>query len=62
MRTRDIPRRNYQDMLEANYYISNVEPTRVKEALLDPDWILAMQKELHQFKKNDFWTLVPRPK
>ncbi|BBH07107.1 Leucine-rich repeat protein kinase family protein [Prunus dulcis] len=34
----------------------------VTDALADNDWILAMQEELNQFKRNDVWYLVPRPK
>jgi hypothetical protein len=34
----------------------------IEEALLDPDWVLAMQEELNNFKRNEVWTLVPRPK
>ncbi len=26
------------------------------------DWVLAMQEELNNFKRNEVWTLVPRPK
>jgi hypothetical protein len=26
--------------------------------LLDPDWVLAMQEELNNFKRNEVWTLV----
>jgi hypothetical protein len=43
-------------------FVSSIEPFRVEEALLDPDWVLAMQKELNNFKRNEVWTLVPRPK
>ena len=43
-------------------FVSSIEPFRVEEALLDPDWVLAMQEELNNFKRNEFWTLVPRPK
>ncbi|CAL8113462.1 unnamed protein product [Prunus armeniaca] len=39
-----------------------VEPKSVIDALADNDWILAMQEELNQFKRNDVWYLVPRPK
>jgi hypothetical protein len=35
---------------------------RVEEALQDPDWVLAMQEELNNFKRNEVWSLVPRPK
>jgi hypothetical protein len=43
-------------------FVSSIEPFRVEEALLDPDWVLAMQKKLNNFKRNEVWTLVPRPK
>ena len=38
-----------------------IEPTKVDEALTDDGWILAMQDELNQFKRNDVWNLVPKP-
>jgi len=38
-----------------------IEPTTVDEALADDGWILAMQDELNQFKRNDVWDLVPKP-
>jgi hypothetical protein len=43
-------------------FVSYIEPFGVEEALLDPDWVLAMQEELNNFKRNEVWTLVPRPK
>jgi hypothetical protein len=43
-------------------FVSSIEPFRVEEALLDLDWVLAMQEELNNFKRNEVWTLVPRPK
>ncbi|XP_016497534.1 putative mitochondrial protein AtMg00820 [Nicotiana tabacum] len=33
----------------------------IKELLKDDDWITAMQEELHRFKRNKVWHLVPRP-
>jgi hypothetical protein len=30
--------------------------------LQDPDWVLAMQEELNNFKRNEVLSLVPRPK
>jgi hypothetical protein len=42
-------------------FVSSIEPFRVEEALLDL-WVLAMQEELNNFKRNEVWTLVPRPK
>jgi hypothetical protein len=38
-------------------FVSSIEPFRV-----DPDSVLAMQKELNNFKRNEVWSLVPRPK
>jgi hypothetical protein len=43
-------------------FVSSIEPFRVEEVLLDPDWVLVMQEELNNFKRNEVWTLVPRPK
>ncbi|XP_074576648.1 uncharacterized protein LOC141833162 [Curcuma longa] len=41
--------------------ISQFEPKTIDEALIDTDWILAMQEELNQFERSDVWELVPRP-
>jgi hypothetical protein len=43
-------------------FVSSIEPFRVEEALQDPDWVLAMQEELNNFKRNKVWSLVPHPK
>jgi hypothetical protein len=40
-------------------FVSFIEPFRVEEALQDPDWVLAMQEELNNFKRNKVWSLVP---
>ncbi|CAM8947603.1 unnamed protein product [Rhodiola kirilowii] len=44
-----------------NAFVSLIEPKTVQEGLKDPDWIQAMQDELHQFERNKVWRLVPRP-
>ena len=36
-----------------SYYLSQVEPTKVEEALQDESWVEAMHDELLQFQKND---------
>jgi len=41
--------------------LSVIEPTTVDEVLADDGWILAMQDELNQFKRNDVWELIPMP-
>ncbi|KAJ9544590.1 hypothetical protein OSB04_024297 [Centaurea solstitialis] len=50
----------------ANYclyksFLSKIEPKNVSQALDDSDWLLAMQDELLQFKRNKVYHLVPRP-
>jgi hypothetical protein len=46
-----------------NYsFISSFEPFKVEDALRDPDWVVATQEELNNFKRNEVWSLVKRPK
>ena len=42
-------------------FVSITDPTKVDEAFLEPEWIQAMQEELHQFELNNVWELVKRP-
>jgi hypothetical protein len=39
-----------------------MEPFKVEDALRDLDWVVAMQEELNNFKRNEVWSLVERPK
>ena len=34
-------------------YLSQVELTKVEDALQDESWVEAMHDELHQFQRND---------
>jgi hypothetical protein len=43
-------------------FVSSIDSFRVEEALLDLDWVLAMQEELNNFKRNEVWSLVPCPR
>jgi hypothetical protein len=43
-------------------FISSFEPFKVEDALRDPNWVVAMQEELNNFKHNEVWSLVERPK
>ncbi|KAA0035442.1 putative mitochondrial protein [Cucumis melo var. makuwa] len=53
---------DYAKMIANNVcFTSFIEPTSVVEALKDEDWIKPMQEELHQFERNQFWELIPRP-
>ncbi|KAJ9545588.1 hypothetical protein OSB04_025295 [Centaurea solstitialis] len=49
---------------ECNFsvFLSNIEPTRVFDALQDSDWVTAMQEELNQFEALKVWRLVKLPK
>jgi len=42
-------------------FVSEIEPKTIEEALTDDDWIIVMEEELHQFTKNNDWTIVPKP-
>jgi hypothetical protein len=42
--------------------VFSIEPLKVEEVLKDPGWVMAMQEELNNLKRNEVWSLVPRPK
>jgi len=42
-------------------FISSIEPLKVEKALEDVDWVNAMHEELHNFERNEVWTLVEKP-
>ncbi|KAI5421883.1 hypothetical protein KIW84_045360 [Lathyrus oleraceus] len=54
-------RLNLKDACLNMDFVSQIEPSKVDEALGDDQWIIAMQEELNQFKRNQVWELVPRP-
>jgi hypothetical protein len=43
-------------------FVSSFEPFKVEDALHDLDWVVDMQEELNNFKRNEVWSLVERPK
>jgi hypothetical protein len=46
-----------------NYlFVSSFEPFKVDDTLRDPDWVVAMQEKLNNFKHNEVWSLEERPK
>jgi len=55
-------RKSTQEECLYSSFLSKEEPKKVEEALLDSDWILAMQEELNQFKRNKVWKLLPKHK
>ena len=62
--TQGIMTRSKQTSLycEHSSFVSIIEPTKVEEALNDPDWVNAMHEELNNFTRNEVWTLEERPK
>jgi hypothetical protein len=44
------------------FFCVNEEPKDIDKALRDPDWVNAMHEELNNFKRNEVWKLVERPK
>ena len=40
-------------------FLSQNKPKNIDEALLDPDWIVAMQEELNQFERKKFGSRFP---
>jgi hypothetical protein len=34
----------------------------MEDALRDSDWVVAMQEELNNFKMNEVWSLIEKPK
>ncbi|KAL8098811.1 hypothetical protein AgCh_031512 [Apium graveolens] len=54
-------RSQVQNIVNHLSFLSQIEPKTAKEALLDEDWISAMQEELLQFSRSKVWELVPKP-
>ncbi|TYK11800.1 gag-pol polyprotein [Cucumis melo var. makuwa] len=59
--TRKKEKVDYSKMIADLCYTSTIEPSTVIVALKDEYWINAMQEELLQFRRNNVWTLVPKP-
>ncbi|GAU28621.1 hypothetical protein TSUD_55650 [Trifolium subterraneum] len=57
-----ITTRRSNELVANSCFVSKIEPKNVKEALTVEFWINAMQEELNEFKRNEVWDLVPRPK
>ncbi|GJT19101.1 hypothetical protein Tco_0877807 [Tanacetum coccineum] len=56
-------RTNHKDFQNClfTYFLSQMEPKKVTQALDDESWVEAMQEELLQFKLLNVWTLVDLP-
>jgi hypothetical protein len=45
--------------LKPKVFLAHSEPSSVKQALADPQWLQAMQCEYSALMKNATWSLVP---
>jgi hypothetical protein len=54
------PSNEVANQVSYSCYLAQTESKKVDEALQDESWITTMHEELHQFTRNDVWTLVPR--
>ena len=56
-------RSHFRNIIEQDHmaFISKLEPKILEEALNDNSWIETMHDELHQFERNNVWSLVPKP-
>ena len=43
-------------------FVLQVKPKNIQEALIDDYWVMAMHKELNQFKSNNIRTLSAKTK
>ncbi|KAA0047418.1 flocculation protein FLO11-like [Cucumis melo var. makuwa] len=50
--TRKKTRQDYANMIAKVCFSSTIEPSNIREALQENQWIEAMQEELHQFERN----------
>ncbi|KAJ9556147.1 hypothetical protein OSB04_010761 [Centaurea solstitialis] len=55
----DLSQLNHLPLHSALY--ATTDPTSFKTAERDPKWVRAMQQELDALRKNNTWSLVPRP-
>ena len=54
-------RHSLKDLCNNMAFVSMIEPKNIKEAIVDDNWIIAMQEELNQFERNNVWKLVEKP-
>ena len=47
--------------MQQSSFISQIEPKKLNDAIVDENWVIVMQEELNQFERNEVWELVPRP-
>jgi hypothetical protein len=43
-------------------FVSSLEPSKVEDVLHDLNWVVTMEEELNNLKRNEVWSLVERSK
>ncbi|GJV15598.1 retrovirus-related pol polyprotein from transposon TNT 1-94 [Tanacetum coccineum] len=59
-RVRDSEATSAHECLYVNF-LFQIKQKKVIKALEEEEWVIAMQEELNQFKRNKVWTFVPTP-
>lgn len=60
--TRQKDHIDYSKVLGFTYFVFNIEPNNVQEALQEDYWVNAMMDELNLFERNEVSTFVEIPK
>ena len=50
-----------RNLVAYSKFIPSIKPKNIKEAMKDPDWVMPMQEDLHQFERSKLWQVVPKP-
>ena len=51
----------FRDIFDYLVFVSQIEPKSIEEAENGSNWMIAIQKKLNQFDRNNIWILVSRP-
>ena len=62
LRSKVSTRRQLASFSDHQAHISMVEPKKVFEVFEDQDWLEDMHEELNNFKRNNVWKFVEKPK
>jgi hypothetical protein len=49
-----------QIFVNITHLFFSFEAFKVEDVLYNPDWVVAMQEELNNFKSNELWSLIEK--